>query len=275
MSSVEWDAELYAKNTAHHRAYDDHVLDPLDIAATWRVLDIGSGAGDFSARAAALVPDGSVLGVDLSAALVERGSASHSGVPNLAFSSLGAQQLDDLVPVGLPGGQLSGPPFDLVISTATLHWVPGDDHPALYRSVRRLLRPGGVFRAEFGGAGEMADTRSVLDEESARLGGPRTPWYFPEPDEVAARLVEAGFELGAGFVRLVPQRRSVADAEALRSWLQSQVLIAYRPALGAHDYRLFCQRSIDRLTDEGRRPDGSYDQNYVRLDLLCTTPAAT
>ena len=267
VDGVEWDAELYAKNTAHHRAYDDHVLDPLDLRPGWQVLDIGSGAGDFSARLAALVPDGSVLGVDLSRALVERARASHSDVANLSFETLGAQHLDELVPS--PVGSLqSGPPFDLAISTATLHWVPGEDHPRLYRTLRQLLRPGGWFRAEFGGAGQMTDTLEVLNEESVRLGGPRTPWYFPEPVEVADRLVDAGFNLEAGFVRLVPQLRSVPDAAALRSWLESQVLIAYRPGLG-NRYEAFRRIVIERLTDEGRRHDDSYDQHYVRLDLLC------
>jgi len=269
MTGIEWDAELYAKNTAHHRAYDDHVLDPLDVGTDWRVLDLGSGAGDFSARVAALVPDGSVLGLDQSAALVTRAAASHRSLANLGFVALAAQELDELSPVELSPGRRSGPPFDLVVSTATLHWVPGADHPALYRAIRRLLVAGGRFRAEFGGAGQMADTRAILDEESTRLGGPRTPWYFPEPEEVAGRLVEAGLDLGGGFVRLVPQRRAVPDVAALRSWLDSQVLIAYRPGLGDANYSRFRQRVLERLSEEVRRDDGSYDQNYVRLDLLC------
>ena len=247
MSAVEWGAELYARNTAHHHAYDDHVLDPLDIARGLAGPRHRERSGRFlGAGRRPRVPDGSVLGIDLSAPLVGRAEETHRAVANLSFVRLGAQQLEELAPVALEGGASTGPPFDLVISTATLHWVPAADHPALYRTIRRMLRPGGRFRAEFGGSGQMADTLEVLGEESARLGGPRCPWYFPQPDEIADALVAAGLELDRGFVRLVPQLRSVPDAEALRAWLESQVLIAYRPWLAPNEYAQFCERVASR-----------------------------
>ena len=232
MTSVEWDAELYAKNTAHHRAYDDHVLDPLDIPPP--------GGSSTSAAAPATsrpAPRRSCPTARFSGSTSPLRSSSALGEPqrrpNLAFRPRGPTARRSRAGRA-PRGKLSGPPFDLVISTATLHWVPGDDHPALYRSVRRLLRPGGVFRAEFGGAGQMADTRSVLDEESARLGGPRTPLVFPEPDEVAAGSRRQASSLGRASPPRSPaplgsRRRGAAVLAAKPG------VIAYRPALGANE----------------------------------------
>src|SRR4051812_6350078 len=59
-----WDGGLYAENTAHHRRYDDRFLATLPLAPADRVLDLGCGAGDLTAKVAALVPDGHVVGVD-------------------------------------------------------------------------------------------------------------------------------------------------------------------------------------------------------------------
>jgi trans-aconitate methyltransferase len=269
---VEWNADLYAQNTAHHRAYDDDVLAPLQIAPDWQILDVGSGAGDFSARLAALVPSGTVLGVDRSAPLVARAAADHTDVANLAFATHSAEDVGSLAPLALPSGRLTGPPFDLVISTATLHWVAAADHPQVYDGVKRVLRPGGIFRAEFGGFGQIAATVSVLNEESARFGGPQNPWNFPPPEEVTDALRAAGFSLDGGFVRLVNQIRAVPDRDALRGWLESQVLIAYETGLTPEHYATFCSRAIARLTEEARRDDGRFDQDYVRLDLLATVP---
>ena len=59
-----WDAALYAANTAHHRRHDDEFLAGLTLPAGARVLDVGCGVGDFTARLATLGPGVEVLGVD-------------------------------------------------------------------------------------------------------------------------------------------------------------------------------------------------------------------
>jgi trans-aconitate 2-methyltransferase len=132
--------------------------------------------------------------------------------------------------------------------------------------VRRVLRDGGLFRAEFGGAGQIVATRAILDEESAALGGPASPWYFPTPEGYAGAVEAAG--LSVRRIGLVRQRRAMPDAAALTGWLRSQVLLAYLPGLPADAHEEFLRRVETRATGELRRADGSYDQDYVRLDLL-------
>ncbi|HEY5273179.1 MAG TPA: class I SAM-dependent methyltransferase [Acidimicrobiales bacterium] len=267
-----WDAGLYAQHTAHHRAYDDHVLDQLSILPNLNVLDIGSGAGDLTAKLASLVPGGTVVGIDASLPLVESARERFQHDHNVAFRHLRAQQLGELDVTELEGGLRSGPPFDLVISVATLHWVPRDDHPAVYRAIFELLRDGGTFRADFGGEGQIKDVREVLNAVATELGGAADPWYFPAAEEVAARLIETGFAIDDGFVRLVRQRRSVPDVEAFTGWLESQVLIAYEPSLPGPSYAEFRRQSLERLVERGTREDGSFDQDYIRLDLMVTKP---
>jgi SAM-dependent methyltransferase len=158
---------------------------------------------------------------------------------------------------------------DVVLSVACLHWVPGADQPGVLASVRRALRPGGTFRADLGGAGQIAATRAILDEESARLGGPTGPWYFPSAEEYADLLTGAG--LVPERVRLLRQRRAVPDVVG---WLRSQVLMAYLPGLPDDAARAeFTAAAERRALAELRRADGTYDQDYVRVDVLAHVPA--
>jgi trans-aconitate methyltransferase len=255
----EWDGALYAGNTAHHRAFDDAVLAGADLGPGRDVLDIGCGVGDLTARVADLVgPEGSVLGVDSSPGMIEQASARTR--PGLAFAVCAAQDLDAVV---------APRSADVVLSVACLHWVPGADHPGVLASVRRVLRPGGTFRADFGGAGQIAAARAILDEESARLGGPTGPWYFPEAGEYATLLDAAG--LVPARVRLVRQRRAVPDVVG---WLRSQVLQAYLPGLPDDAARgAFTAAAERRAVAELRRADGSHDQDYVRVDVVAHAPA--
>jgi trans-aconitate methyltransferase len=262
-AAARWDGGLYAGNTAHHRAFDDAVLAGAELGPGRDVLDLGCGVGDLTARVADLVgPEGSVLGVDAAPGMIEQASARTR--PGLSFCRCAAQELDATV------GAAS---YDVVLSVACLHWIPGADHPGVLASVRRALRPGGTFRAEFGGAGQIAAARAILDEESARLGGPTGPWYFPDPEEYTALLTGAGMRLDRGHVRLVHQRRAVPDADALVGWLRSQVLVAYAPRLPDDATRAeFAAAAERRCRENLRRADGSYDQDYVRLDVLAHVP---
>ncbi|HEX2381627.1 MAG TPA: hypothetical protein VHI95_03250, partial [Acidimicrobiales bacterium] len=59
---ASWNGGLYAANTEHHRRYDDDFLATLALRSVDRVLDVGCGSGDFTAKVAALVPEGHVVG---------------------------------------------------------------------------------------------------------------------------------------------------------------------------------------------------------------------
>lgn len=249
-----FDGALYAANTAHHRAYDDAVLDGVPLVPGADVLDLGCGSGDLTARLAGLVAPGRVTGVDVSPSQTAHAAAT---VPAATFVTGRAQDV----------GSLFAPAsFDVVVSVATLHWVPASEQPQVLAGVARVLRPGGVLRADLGGAGQIVATRAVLDEVSARHGGPASPWCFPEPEPYAALLDAAGLEVRR--VRLVRQRRPFPDAAAARGWLRSQVLPAYLPGVPPAAREAFTAQALGEAVDRLRRDDGSYDQDYVRLDVL-------
>jgi trans-aconitate 2-methyltransferase len=252
---MTFDGTLYAANTAHHRAHDAEVLAGVPLSSGDRVLDVGCGSGDFTASLVPLVaPGGRVVGVDVSPSQVEHARAHH---PGAEFVVGRAQDVGALFP---PQS------FDVVVSVATLHWVPDADQTSALAGVARVLRPGGTLRIDMGGAGQIAAAREVLDEVSTSVGGPASPWYFPTPDAYRQRLEAAG--LAVRRAELVRQRRSFPDPAAFDGWLRSQILPAYLPGIAAERRAEFAQACLAAGLERLRRDDGSYDQDYVRLDVL-------
>jgi trans-aconitate 2-methyltransferase len=256
--TAAWDAALYAANTAHHRRLDDDFLGGLTLPAGARVLDVGCGVGDFTARLAALGADLEVLGVDADPGMIA--TAARHASPSVRFAVCRAQELDRVVPADST---------DAVFSVAALHWLPAADHPGMLAQVRRVLRTGGLFRAQFGGQGQIAAVKAILDEESARLGGGPAGWFFPAPADYRPLLATAGFAVpDDGWVRLVRQVRRFGTAAEMLGWLRSQAFPAYEPVLPAAAVAEFRGRAEERAVAELRRADGSYDLDFVRLDLL-------
>ena len=95
--TTSWDAELYAANTVHHRRHDDEFLGPLTLPSGARVLDVGCGVGDLTARLAGLGAGVDVLGVDADPGMVAAATDRY-GSPSLRFAVCRAQELDRAVP---------------------------------------------------------------------------------------------------------------------------------------------------------------------------------
>ena len=97
------------------------------------VVDVGSGGGfDAAIAAQAVGPQGAVVGVDMTPAMLKRAGqlATALGFDHLEFQEGLAEELP------VPDGWA-----DLVISNGVLNLVP--DKVTAYREVFRVLRPGG------------------------------------------------------------------------------------------------------------------------------------
>ena len=92
------------------------------------------------------------------------------------------------------------------------------------------------------------------------------PWTFVHAGAYLDLLLDAGFDVDDGFVRTVAQRRSF-DRDSVLGWLHSQAIQAYEMGLDP-DERARLRDAVDERVDELRRPDGTYDLTFVRLDLL-------
>ena len=149
-----------------------------------RVLDAGCGPGRELREVAALVPEGEVVGVDLSEGMMRtaHASARAHGLTNCAFF-----QAD----VGALPRAFTGK-FDLAYSCLAHHHYPEPEKAA--REARRVLRPGGLV--------------CVVDPGPAwfnRMSAPLARWAdpgwigFKTPDEFRALFAAAGFARTAWF----------------------------------------------------------------------------
>lgn len=256
----DWNAELYASNTGHHRAYDDWFLAATPLQDDHRLVDLGCGSGDFTRTMADRVPGGEVVGVDPQPGFLEE--ARRRAGPNQRFSVGTGQNLV---------AALNGEQFDGVVSRAALQWVPREDQRLVVDQVFASIRDGGFFRLDMGGAGNIGSAVEVLDSLSAEFDGPSAPWCFPDAGWYLELLESAGFDLHNGHVRTVAQRRPFTE-ESLRGWLDSQVLQAYETGIDPRHHAEFRSRAHQDI-GRFRRHDGSYDQTYVRLDALAWVPA--
>jgi trans-aconitate methyltransferase len=261
---VPWDGGLYAANTDHHRRYDDDFLATLALRPTDRVLDVGCGSGDFTAKVAALVPAGHVVGLEPQPSMVAE--AEQRALPNQSFVLAPAQEL-----ARAAGDSVDG--FDVVMSRSVLHWVPVRDHRSILEQCRQVLRPGGLLRIECGGGDNTRDVVPFLDGLAASVAGERAvraPWTFLHAGEYLDTLLDVGFDIEHGFVRTVAQRRPF-DRESMLGWLHSQVIQAYEVGLDPNE-RARLRAAVDEHVDELRRPDETYDVTFVRLDLRANAP---
>lgn len=183
----DWDAPRYHRISAPQFDWGQRVIERLKPAARERILDLGCGTGRLTVAIARVSPASTLVGLDVSGAMlaVARAAASAEGHRPISY----IQGSGDALP--FEGA------FDAVFSAATLHWI--HDHPAVFASVHRALVPGGRFVAQCGGRGNL----QRLLEHAARLmrsGGYeqyfrdwREPWNFADAETTARRLRDAGF----------------------------------------------------------------------------------
>jgi trans-aconitate 2-methyltransferase len=244
-----WSGAEYDRLSTPMEAMGREVLDRLPLEGSETVIDAGCGSGRVTEALIARVPQGRVIGVDVSASMIDAarerlGDRAELHVADLVTFDLGIQA-------------------DAILSTATFHWIA--DHDALFARMRAHLHDGGRFVAQCGGRGNIAGVHAaagetmVMEPFAAHFAGWQGPWNFATPDDTERRLRDAGF------------------AEA-RAWLQPRPVTPEDPHaylteinLGAH---------LGRLPEELKRPfvDDVLDRlggppltiDYVRLNIDAT-----
>ena len=244
-----WDPRAYEQNGAFVPGMADEILKWLDPVNGERVLDLGCGDGQLTARIAAT--GAGVVGVDASAEMLA------------AARSRGMEVLEGSAE-SLPCPDSS---FDAVFSNAVLHWVRGQD--AMMDEVRRVLKPGGRFVAEMGGYGNIAAINVAFRAVCARHADPGSEDevnYFPTPESYALRLSRHGFHVDR--IALMP-RPTPLPASGMDGWLRtfrSGVLNSLREELRETVIAETCALLAPALRGE----NGNWTADYVRLRFIAT-----
>jgi len=192
----------------------ERILDVHLHKGNW--LDLGCGSGVLGQRLAQSGFQGSYLGLDFSAPLLEearKGAQAHAEVEECRLTYAQANLLEDAWV-----DQAAGQTFDGVLAFAALHHIPGaEKRRRLLEQVNDLLAPGGLFvhsEWQFQNSPKlMARVQSWslvgLDERELEKGDTLLDWRHHtggEKGEAGLRYVHlfdrgelAGLASGAGF----------------------------------------------------------------------------
>jgi trans-aconitate methyltransferase len=196
--ATEWWSGHSAPSTA---LQETHILSLLQPSQGERILDVGCGNGDLTAKiaGAGALP----TGIDFSEETIRQARQKYPDM-NIQVANACHYRTEE--------------PFDAVFSHAALHWIP--DAPAVVQSIQLALKEGGRFVAEFAGSGNTAilitAVREELDARGYEWEG-RNPWYHPTIGEYANLLEQNGFRVS--LAQHVDQFTTFKPG--VRKWLNS------------------------------------------------------
>ncbi len=258
----QWNPEDYARHSAGQERWARERLTDLNLRQDDTVLDIGCGDGRITAGIAWQVPEGRVIGVDLSADMIAHARACNR-LPNLAFRQVDAQAL----------------PFDskftVVFSNAALHWVK-DPRPVL-AGIARALKPGGRCLMEMGGSGSAAALIAIFEAVAADptwcqyFGGFESTYGFHDAESYRLWLTAAGME--PRRVELVDKDMEQQNLEAFIGWLRT-AWHPYTSRVPAEQRGRFIEAVAERYLAEAVRIDstGPIHVAMVRLQVEARKP---
>jgi trans-aconitate 2-methyltransferase len=241
----DWDADAYHRVADPQEEWAREVIQRFELAGDETVLDAGCGSGRVTRLLLERLPEGRVIGVDASPAMIAKARETLGDGVELIVSDLLDLELAE--------------PVDAIFSNATFHWIL--DHRRLFARLHAALRPGGAIEAQCGGIGNVEEFLNSIenvngDERFAPyLRGISSVWNFASPGDTELRLGAAGFDPARCWLEDRPVR-----PRDPRSYLETV-------CLGAH---------LERLPEALRGPymDAALEAiprplalDYVRLNI--------
>jgi len=250
-----WDGHDYERHSSHQRKWGTHIIQELALRGDERILDLGCGDGTLTCELAGLVPRGSVVGVDAAPEMLEAARAKCGTNMEVAVLDINTLDFRDA--------------FDVVFSNAALHWI--HDHAAVLRNVHRALRPGGILRAQFGGAGNCPNLLGCVQRQMAASPFLEAftrfhwPWYFPSLTDYEQLLSVSPFTEWRAW--LEPKDQHFPSAEALVGWIDNPCLIPFLQPLPAGLRSPFRDAVVADMLARTRQPNGAYLEPFRRMNL--------
>jgi trans-aconitate 2-methyltransferase len=228
-----WNPERYGKFRAERSAPFLDLLALVEPSQAPRVLDLGCGTGELTRLAHERLAARETLGVDSSAAMLEKAAAQAGG--GLSFRQ------GDIA-------TFAGAPFDVVLSNAAIHWIP--DHAALLPRLASLVAPGGQLAVQAPANDHHpshAVARDVAREPAfaGPLGGFVRESPVLEPEAYARALQRLGFR--AQRVRLEVYAHALESREEVVAWVRGTTLTDYERRLDGATWERFLERYHERL----------------------------
>ncbi|KAJ6557214.1 S-adenosyl-L-methionine-dependent methyltransferase [Mycena vulgaris] len=257
-----WSASLYNKSAAfvYSPAFTAPVLDILSAKPGEKIIDLGCGSGEVTLVLEQIVkqaPGGLVVGVDYSESMIAK--AKEAGLEHAFVSDV--QDLD--IPMTAFNNNDPEFKFDAAFSNATFHWCKRDPAGVL-ESIKKILKPGGRFVAEMGGAMNCIGVRSALHRAVKSRGHdaiPLDPWFFPSVEDYTKLLIAASFK--PLQISLTPRVTPLEDG--LRGWLEVFARKSFLKDFPDSEATEIINEVIDACRVDCQDTSGNWAMMYVRL----------
>lgn len=265
MKKYNWNAKDYETHSQAQQQWARELIAKLNLTGDEVVLDVGCGDGKVTAEIARLTPNGSVIGIDNSSAMIELARERHPPRenPSISFEVMDAVELSYVEQ------------FDVVFSNAALHWVR--DHRPVVAGLYRSLKPGGRILLQMGGKGNAERIIAVLgalqatDEWRPYFGGFEFPYGFLGTEEYTRLLHDVGFTIHR--VELIPKDMAHDGQTGLEGWIRTTWLpyLERVPEDRRIDFiRALSTQYIDQFPLDS---DGKAHVAMVRLEVEAQKPA--
>lgn len=200
----QWNAELYDRQHSFVSELATDLVELLSPKPGQCILDLGCGTGHLTHKIASR--GAAVIGIDGAPTMIEQ--ALHN-YPQIDFSVVDAREM------------AFTEKFDTVFSNAVLHWIKEAEEVII--GIKKALKPGGRFVAEFGGKGNVKAIITALDHALQKAGYPAditlNSWYFPSIGEYGSLLEKHGLQLT--FATLFERPTALDSGEqGLQNWLK-------------------------------------------------------
>lgn len=253
-----WTPNDYAQHAAFVPALGAAVVEQLKPLPGELILDLGCGDGALTAIIAGA--GASVIGLDSSPEMVE--AARARGVDAFVAD---AETLDLASQADRFGK------FDAVFSNAALHWMLDAD--AVATGVHAVLKDGGRFVGEMGGAGNLERLRGAMRDELEGRGyrmPASDPAWYPTVEEFARLYGVAGFMEVQAHLFARPTDLASGISGWVKTFRAGLLDVAMVPEWERDDIALAVER---RVEPDLRKADGTWFADYVRLRFAMRKPS--
>lgn len=233
-----WDPSVYGAFAGERSRPFFDLTARIGAESPRRVVDLGCGPGELTVALAARWPDARVTGVDSSPEMIGRARALASAVDFVE------RDVGDFLP---------DPDTDVLVSNATLQWVPG--HPALLERWAGTLSLGGWLALQVPGNFDAPSHRALRELAGTlpwreRLAGVlRGESPVLTPDGYVVLLERVGGDVDAWETTYLHRLPATADAHPVLTWMEGTALRPVRSALDDREWASFRGQLEDLLRD--------------------------
>lgn len=250
-----WKGEDYFHNSSSQKEAASDLMKYVPIRGNEDILDVGCGDGKITAEIAKCLPNGTILGIDISPSMINFAKNSFQ-LSNVHFELKDAEKLDyqNL--------------FDIVFSFTTLQWV--QNHDAFIKGAHNSLKPFGTLAITMPLGLPLLLEKTVNEQIALPEWQPyfqdfSTGWNFVQQEEMARLLDKNGFDVTR--ITVVPQKDIFPNREIFEGFI-SQWFPYLRP-LPESLKKIFMTQLINRFLElEVPSDQGEVYFKILRLEVV-------